>query len=104
MLKITGYVMKLAPCYIWRDIRSGGTKRLGILYGYGYLILCFYGGLIFFTMVILGSISTIARIPFFKLLSHVKEPILIHSHCQQRAAFPKDGIRSRTYSDVLTAL
>ena len=58
--------------------------------GYVYLILCFYGGLLFFVFVVLFLIALAARIPFFKLLGFIKEPVLLaFSTASSESAFPK---------------
>lgn len=91
MLKVTNYVMMLAPLAVFGAIAAViTTKGLGVLTDYLKLILCFYGGLIFFVFVILFAICAAFRINFFKLLSHIKEPILIaFGTSSSEAAMPK---------------
>jgi Na+/H+-dicarboxylate symporter len=61
-----------------------------VLTGYIYLILTFYLGLILFIFVILYIICLVMRIKFFKLLSYIKEPILLaFSTASSEAAMPK---------------
>lgn len=91
MFKVTNYVMAFAPLGVFGAIAAVVAKQgLGVLSGYIYLILCFYGGLLFFVFVVLFLISTSIRVPFFKLLSFIKEPILLaFSTASSEAAMPK---------------
>jgi len=91
MFKVTNYVMLFAPFGVFGAIAAVVAKQgIGIISGYIYLIACFYFGLIFFGIVILGSICFALKIPFFKLLNHVKEPILLaFSTASSESAFPK---------------
>lgn len=110
MFKVTNYVMLFAPFGVFGAIAAVVAKQgIGIISGYLYLILCFYGGLIFFGIVILGAICISLRIPFGKLLSHIKEPMMLaFSTASSEAAFPKTvealeryGCGSRIISFVL---
>ncbi|MEP7264439.1 MAG: cation:dicarboxylase symporter family transporter [Bacteroidota bacterium] len=91
MFKVTNYVMLFAPFGVFGAIAAVVAKQgIGIISGYIYLISCFYGGLIFFGFVILGGICVSLRIPFLKLLSHIKEPMLLaFSTASSESAFPK---------------
>ncbi len=91
MFKVTNYVMLFAPFGVFGAIAAVVAKQgIGIISGYIYLIACFYFGLIIFGIVILGSICFALKIPFFKLLNHVKEPILLaFSTASSESAFPK---------------
>jgi Na+/H+-dicarboxylate symporter len=91
MFKVTNYVMQFAPFGVFGAIAAVVAKQgLSIIGGYLYLIACFYFGLIFFGVVILGLICFSLKIPFFKLLSHVKEPMLLaFSTASSESAFPK---------------
>jgi Na+/H+-dicarboxylate symporter len=91
MLKVTTYVMMFAPFGVFGALAAVVAKQgIGILGGYLYLIGCFFFGLLFFIFVILGSICLILRIPFFKLLNRIKEPmILAFSTASSESAFPK---------------
>lgn len=91
MFKVTNYVMQFAPFGVFGAIAAVVAKQgLGIIGGYLYLIACFYFGLIFFGVVILGFICFTLKIPFFRLLSHVKEPMLLaFSTASSESAFPK---------------
>jgi Na+/H+-dicarboxylate symporter len=91
MFKVTSYVMLFAPFGVFGAIAAVVAKQgIGIISGYIYLIACFYGGLIFFGFVILGSICVALRIPFLKLIAHIKEPMLLaFSTASSESAFPK---------------
>ncbi|MFN5182771.1 MAG: dicarboxylate/amino acid:cation symporter [Bacteroidota bacterium] len=110
MFKVTDYVMKFAPLGIFGAIASVLIQQgPGIMLGYLYLIACFFGGLLFFIFVILFLVCKFYGIPFFKLLSHIKEPlILAFSTASSEAAMPmtiealeKFGIGNRVVSFVL---
>lgn len=91
MLKVTAYVMKLAPLAVFGAISAViATKGLDILNGYVKIILCFFGGLIFFVFGILFLVCVILKLNFRKLFNHVKEPmILAFSTASSEAAMPK---------------
>ena len=110
MLKVTGYVMKLAPFGVFGATAAVITQQgLGILSGYAGIILCFFGGLLFFVFIILLGICLALGIPFFKLLAHVREPMLLaFTTASSEAAMPKVilglerfGISNRIVSFVL---
>ena len=91
MFKVTNYVMYFAPFGVFGAICAViAVQGIEVVRGYFYLIVCFYGGLIFFAIIILGIIATIARINFIKLLKHLQEPILLaFSTASSESAFPK---------------
>ena len=91
MLRITAYVMKLAPLAVFGAMSSViALKGLGILHGYMKIILCFFGGLLFFVFVVLFLICLLFRINFKNLFNHVKEPMLLaFSTASSEAAMPK---------------
>ncbi len=91
MLKVTGYVMKLAPLAVFGSMTAIiATKGLGILSGYIQVIACFFGGLLFFVFGILMTLCYILKIDFKKLFDHVKEPMLLaFSTASSEAAMPK---------------
>ncbi len=91
MFKVTNYVMLFAPFGVFGAIASVvAMQGIGIISGYIYLIACFYIGLLFFAFIILGGICVTLKIPFFKLLREVKEPILLaFSTASSESAFPK---------------
>ena len=91
MLKVTQYVMALAPIGVFGAMAAVvAANGLSILSGYGYLIICFFGGLLLFIFGILGSICLAAKIPFLQLLKAIKEPALMaFSTASSESAFPK---------------
>lgn len=91
MLKVTSYVMKLAPLAVFAAMSSViALKGLGVLSGYMKIILCFFGGLLFFIFVVLFLICVIFKINFRKLFDHMKEPMLLaFSTASSEAAMPK---------------
>jgi Na+/H+-dicarboxylate symporter len=110
MFKVTNFVMSFAPIGVFGAITAVVIQQgLDVLSGYAYLMLCFFGGLLFFVFGILFSICLILRINFFSLLSHVKEPILLaFSTASSESAMPKTieqlerfGISNRIVSFVL---
>lgn len=110
MFKVTNYVMNFAPLGIFGAITAVVIQQgLDVLSGYVYLIACFFGGLLFFVFVVLWLIATMFKIKFFKLLSHIKEPVLLaFSTASSESAMPKTiealenhGISNRIVSFVL---
>jgi Na+/H+-dicarboxylate symporter len=110
MLKVTSYVMKLAPIGVFGATTAVITEQgLSILGAYAEIILSFFLGLLMFIFVILYGICLIARIPFFRLLAHVREPMLLaFTTASSEAAMPKVilglerfGVSNRIVSFVL---
>jgi Na+/H+-dicarboxylate symporter len=91
MFKVTSYVMKTAPFAVFGALAAIiGKQGLGVLSGYLYLIACFYGGMLFFSTVVLGSMCYINRIPYWSLLLAMKDNILLaFSTSTSESAFPK---------------
>ena len=91
MFKVTNYVMKFAPFGVLGAIAATiGKQGLGVLSGYLYLIVCYYGGLVFFSFFILGTICLVVKVNFIKLFTAIKEPALIaFSTSTSESAFPK---------------
>jgi len=91
MFKVTNYVMAFAPLGVFGAIAAVVAKQgLGVLTGYLYLIGAFYFGLLVFVFVILFLICFFLKIKFFKLLDHIKEPVLLaFSTSSSEAAMPK---------------
>ncbi|MFM7727162.1 MAG: dicarboxylate/amino acid:cation symporter, partial [Flavobacteriales bacterium] len=91
MLKLTSYVMYLAPLAVFGSTAAIiSEKGLGILQGYLLIIACFFGGLLFFIFVVLQGICLLTGIRFFHLFNHVKEPMLLaFSTASSEAAMPK---------------
>lgn len=91
MFKVTGYVMAFAPLAVFGAVASVvAVKGPSVLSGYAYIMGAFYIGLLFFIFVILFIICTLFKIKYFKLLSHIKEPVLLaFSTTSSEAAMPK---------------
>lgn len=91
MFKVTNYVMQFAPFGVFGAIAAVVAKQgLGVITGYLYLIATFYGGLLIFGLLILGTICFTLKIKFWKLLTHIKEPMLLaFSTASSESAFPK---------------
>ncbi|MGZ3920568.1 MAG: dicarboxylate/amino acid:cation symporter, partial [Bacteroidia bacterium] len=78
MFKVTNFVMNFAPIGVFGAITAVVIQQgLDVLGGYVYLILCFFGGLLFFVFVVLFAISSAFKIKYFQLLRDIKEPILL---------------------------
>jgi Na+/H+-dicarboxylate symporter len=107
MLKVTSYVMKLAPLAVFGAVSSViASKGLGIISGYGYIILCFFGGLLFFIFGFLLLCCSVLRINFFRLLSHVKEAMLLaFSTASSEAAMPRviEGLERFGFSNRIVS-
>lgn len=110
MFKVTNYVMNFAPLGVFGAITAVVIQQgLDVLSGYLYLILCFFGGLLFFVFVVLFLICLVFRINYFALLKDIKEPILLaFSTASSESAMPKTiealekhGISNRIVSFVL---
>lgn len=110
MFKVTNFVMGFAPIGIFGAITAVVIQQgLDVLGGYVYLIVCFFGGLLFFVFGILFTICLVLGINFFSLLSYIKEPILLaFSTASSESAMPKTieqlekfGISNRIVSFVL---
>ena len=110
MLKITGYVMLLAPLAVFAAIAATVTTQgLGILVTYGRFIGGFYLSLalLWMTLFALGSLVLGTRI--LKLVPMIREPmILAFSTASSEAAYPKTleqlgrfGVSERISSFVL---
>ena len=91
MFKVTNYVMAFAPFGVFGALAAVvAVQGLNVLAGYIYLIATFYMGLLIFIFGILFLICQVMKIKFFKLLGHIKEPILLaFSTSSSEAAMPK---------------
>lgn len=110
MFKVTNYVMSFAPFGVFGALAAVVAKQgLSVLAGYLYLICTFYLGLFLFVFGVLFLICFFMKIKFFKLLNHIKEPILLaFSTASSEAAMPKTieslerfGCHNRIVSFVL---
>jgi Na+/H+-dicarboxylate symporter len=91
MLKVTSYVMYFAPFAVFGAVAAViAVHGLGILLGYLNLILCFFGGLFVFLIIVLPSICYSFKINYFHLLKLIREPMLIaFGTSSSEAAMPK---------------
>lgn len=91
VFKMVSYIMELAPLAVFAAMTTVvASKGLSILLSYGYLMICFLGGLLFFTLIILWLIASANKIPYWKLLKSLKEPLLISfSTASSEASFPQ---------------
>ncbi|WP_128544158.1 dicarboxylate/amino acid:cation symporter [Larkinella soli] len=91
VFKMVGYVMQLAPFAVLGAMTAVvAAKGLEILVSYAYLLVCFYGGLLFFIFVILAGICAVMRIPFFRLLTQIREALLLSfSTASSEASLPQ---------------
>jgi len=91
MFKVTLYVMKLAPIGVFAAISATvGKYGISMLLPLGKLIITMYAALAVFLFLVLGAISAIIRVPFFKFMKVVWEPFLIaFSTASSEAALPR---------------
>jgi Na+/H+-dicarboxylate symporter len=110
ILKITSYIMNLAPLAVFGAMTAIIAKQgISILSTYAIFIGEFYFGLLLLWIVILFAGSLFIRKRIFTLLKHIKEPaILAFSTSSSEAAFPKTlmelerfGCKNRIVSFVL---
>lgn len=110
VFKMVGYVMQLAPFGVLGAMTAVvAAKGLGILISYAYLLVCFFGGLLFFIFVVLAAICAVMRIPFFRLMNQMKESLLLSfSTASSEASLPQQinaledfGVSSRIIGFVL---
>ena len=110
MFKIVSYVMGFAPYGVFGAVAAViAQKGLGILGGYLYLIVCFFATLAFFILVVLPTICLVAKVPYWKLLSYVKDALFLSfSTASSEASMPlqieqlkKFGVSERIVSFVL---
>jgi Na+/H+-dicarboxylate symporter len=91
ILKITGYVMKVAPLAVFGAITAVIAKQgLGVLSTYGIFIGEFYFSLIILWQVIILVGFVVLRKSVFKLVGSIKDAMLIaFSTSTSEAAYPK---------------
>ena len=90
MFRYTNYVMLFAPIGVFGAMAATiGDKGLGVLLNLGKLVLTLYATQMFFIVVVLGSVTAIARIPLRRFIRWVREPFLIaYSTASSEAALP----------------
>jgi Na+/H+-dicarboxylate symporter len=91
MLKLTDYVMRLAPIGVFGAIASAITLHgLDVLTTYGKLIGCFYLGLVCLWIVLIGVGYAFLGRPIWSLLQAIREPaMLAFSTASSEAAYPR---------------
>ncbi len=110
MLKVTGYVMYMAPLAVFAAVTATIAKSgAGVLAQYGVFMGEFYLGmlLLWMTLIFLGFVFLKSRI--FHLIREVRGPVLLaFSTASSEAAYPKTleglerfGVRNRIASFVL---
>jgi proton glutamate symport protein len=90
MFRYTNYVMLFAPLGVFGAMAATiGDKGLGVLLNLGKLVLTLYATQMFFIVVVLGTVTAIARIPLRRFIRWVREPFLIaFSTASSEAALP----------------
>ena len=90
MFKYTNYVMLFAPLGVFGAMASTiGDKGLGVLVNLGKLVLTLYGALVFFVVIVLGTVSVVAKVPLKRFIHFVREPFLLaFSTASSEAALP----------------
>lgn len=110
MFKIVSYVMGFAPYGVFGAVAAViAQKGLGILGGYLYLIICFFATLAFFVLLVLPTICFFVKVPYWKLLTYVKDALFLSfSTASSEASMPlqieqlkKFGVSERIVSFVL---
>lgn len=91
MLKVTGYVMNLAPFAVFSAICAIiTTKGFGVLLTYAIFMGEFYLGLVILWAILVAAGFAVVNKRIFILLRRIKEPFLIaFSTASSEAAFPK---------------
>jgi len=90
MFRYTNYVMLFAPLGVFGAMAATiGDKGLGVLLNLGKLVLTLYATQMFFVVVVLGTVTAIARIPLRRFIRCVREPFLLaYSTASSEAALP----------------
>ncbi|HEY3590467.1 MAG TPA: dicarboxylate/amino acid:cation symporter [Buttiauxella sp.] len=91
MLKVTGYVMYVAPLAIFAAISSViATEGLGILLNYAAFIGGYYLAIVLTCMVLIGVGYMVLKRDVFRLLTMLKDPVLVaFTTSSSEAAYPK---------------
>lgn len=91
MLKITEYVMRVAPVAVFAAVAAAVIERgVGIVFTFGYFIGVFYLGLAVLWMLLLASAWLLLRVNPFAMLRNIREPMLLaFSTASSEAAFPR---------------
>nr|WP_301295314.1 dicarboxylate/amino acid:cation symporter [Citrobacter amalonaticus] len=91
MLKVTGYVMYVAPLAIFAAISSViATEGLGILLNYASFIGGYYVAILMTCLVLLAVGYLVLKKEVFRLLGMLKDPVLVaFTTSSSEAAYPK---------------
>jgi Na+/H+-dicarboxylate symporter len=91
MLKITGYVMLLAPLVVFAALASTiATQGVGILLTYAKFVGSFYFAMLTLWVLLLAVAALIRRGSLMPLLRAIREPVLLaFSTASSEAAYPK---------------
>ncbi|WP_368934090.1 dicarboxylate/amino acid:cation symporter [Citrobacter koseri] len=91
MLKVTGYVMYVAPLAIFAAISSvSATQGLGILLNYASFIGGYYVAILLTCLVLLAVGYMVLKKEVFRLVSMLKDPVLVaFTTSSSEAAYPK---------------
>jgi len=91
ILKMTGYIMKLAPIAVFGAICAVIARQgPGILQTYFVFIIEFYAGLFILWVILFLAGALFAGKDILRLIHHIREPILLaFSTSSSEAAFPK---------------
>ncbi|EGT0623157.1 dicarboxylate/amino acid:cation symporter [Citrobacter braakii] len=91
MLKVTGYVMYVAPLAIFAAISSViSTQGLGILLNYASFIGGYYVAILLTCLVLLAVGYVMLKKEVFRLVSMLKDPVLVaFTTSSSEAAYPK---------------
>jgi len=90
MFRYTNFVMLVAPAGVFGAMAATvGEHGLGVLVSLGKLVGTLYASQAFFVVVVLGTVTTLLRIPVRRFIAHVREPFLIaYSTASSEAALP----------------
>lgn len=90
MFKFTNYIMLFAPLGVFGAMAATiGEKGIGVLKNLGALVLTLYGAEVFFVVVVLGTVTAIAKIPLGRFIRYVREPFLLaFSTASSESALP----------------
>ncbi|GHD90469.1 C4-dicarboxylate ABC transporter [Pseudocitrobacter faecalis] len=91
MLKVTGYVMYVAPLAIFAAISSVIAKEgLGILLNYASFIGGYYLAILLTCLVLIGVGYMVLKKEIFRLVNMLKDPVLVaFTTSSSEAAYPK---------------
>jgi proton glutamate symport protein len=90
MFKYTNYVMLFAPFGVFGAMAATiGERGIGVLKNLGSLVLTLYAAEVFFVVVVLGTVTAIAKIPVRRFLHYAREPFLLaFSTASSESALP----------------